>query len=97
MSECAGAEGRVYAFEPQPELNEHLESLKEAFALDNVTVTGQGLSSEPGVLELQRSRVGAGQAGVNLPPGTFDEVIKDSTVSVRIRGLEGRKLNSAAL
>jgi hypothetical protein len=39
-------------------------------------VTGQGLSSEPGVLELQRSRVGAGQAGVNLPAGTFDEVLE---------------------
>jgi len=76
MSECAGPEGRVYAFEPQPELNEHLESLKLAFGLDNVTVTGQGLSSEPGVLELQRSRVGAGQAGVNLPAGTFDEVLE---------------------
>ena len=76
MSQCAGPEGRVFAFEPQPELNEHLESLKESFGLDNVVVTGQGLSSEPGVLELQRSRVGAGQAGVNLPAGTFDEVLE---------------------
>ena len=76
MSQCAGPAGKVYAFEPQPELNEHLESLKESFGLDNVIVTGQGLSSEPGVLELQRSRVGAGQAGVNLPAGTFDEVLE---------------------
>jgi FkbM family methyltransferase len=76
MSQCAGPEGRVFAFEPQPELNEHLESLKEAFGLDNVVVTGEGLSSEPGVLELQRSRVGAGQAGVNLPAGTFDEMLE---------------------
>lgn len=76
MSQCAGPEGRVFAFEPQPELNEHLESLKKSFGLDNVVVTGQGLSSEPGVLELQRSRVGAGQAGVNLPAGTFDEVLQ---------------------
>jgi NAD(P)-dependent dehydrogenase (short-subunit alcohol dehydrogenase family) len=43
---------------------------------DNVVVTGEGLSSEPGVLELQRSRVGAGQAGVNLPAGTFDEMLE---------------------
>lgn len=76
MSQCAGPEGRVFAFEPQPELNEHLERLKASFGLDNVVVTGQGLSSEPGVLELQRSRVGAGQAGVNLPAGTFDEVLE---------------------
>ncbi len=76
MSQCAGPKGKVFAFEPQPEMNEHLESLKESFGLDNVVVTGQGLSSEPGVLELQRSRVGAGQAGVNLPAGTFDEVLE---------------------
>ena len=76
MSQSAGPKGKVFAFEPQPEMNEHLESLKESFGLDNVVVTGQGLSSEPGVLELQRSRVGAGQAGVNLPAGTYDEVLE---------------------
>lgn len=76
MSQRAGRAGKVFAFEPQPELNEHLESLKLSFGLGNVVVTGQGLSSEPGVLELQRSRVGAGQAGVNLPAGTFDEVLE---------------------
>jgi len=76
MSQCAGSEGRVFAFEPQPELNEHLESLKESFGLDNVVVTGQGLSSEPGVLELQRSRVGAGQAAVNLPADTYGETLE---------------------
>ena len=76
MSQCAGPAGRVFAFEPQPEMNEHLESLRETFGLDNVAVTGQGLSSEPGVLELQRSRVGAGQAAVNLPAGTYGETLE---------------------
>ncbi|MGB5689328.1 MAG: FkbM family methyltransferase [Woeseiaceae bacterium] len=76
MSECAGPEGQVFSFEPQPELNEHLLALKSAFELNNMTVTGAGLSSAPGTLDLQRPKAGSGEAGVSLPAGTFDEVIE---------------------
>ena len=76
MSECAGQKGRVFAFEPQPELNVHLQSLRQSFGLQNLTIKGAGLSSAPATLELQRPKVGSGEAGVNLPAGTFDEVIE---------------------
>lgn len=76
MSECAGRDGQVFSFEPQPELNAHLRAMKQSFALDNVTITGEGLSSAPATLELQRPKVGSGEAGVNLPAGTFENVIE---------------------
>lgn len=95
MSECAGPGGQVFSFEPQPELNTHLRGLKDAFGLENVTITGEGLSSSPATLELQRPKVGSGEAGVNLPAGTFDEVIKvpvttlDSFLSENSHGAVG--------
>jgi len=82
MSECAGRKGRVFAFEPQPELNAHLQNLRQSFGLQNLTITGTGLSSTPGTLELQRPKVGSGEAGVNLPAGTFDEVMEVPVVTL---------------
>lgn len=82
MSECAGQQGRVFAFEPQPELNVHLQSLRRSFGLQNLTITAAGLSSTPATLELQRPKVGSGEAGVNLPAGTFDEVIEVPVVTL---------------
>jgi|GEM_PF-298574 len=82
MSECAGPAGNVLAFEPQPELNTHLQSLREAFGLQNLTIKCAGLSAASGTLQLQRPRVGAGQAGVNLPAGTFDDVIDVPVVTL---------------
>ena len=82
MSECAGPQGGVFAFEPQPELNTHLQCLRQSFGLQNLTITGTGLSSTPGTLELQRPKVGSGEAGVNLPAGTFDEVIEVPVVTL---------------
>lgn len=82
MSECVGPQGRVFAFEPQPELNTHLRCLRRSFGLKNLTITGAGLSSTPGTLELQRPAVGSGEAGVNLPAGTFDDVIEVPVVTL---------------
>lgn len=75
MSECAGPGCGVFSFEPQPELNAHLRAMKQSFGLENVTIAGEGLSSAPATLQLQRPKVGSGEAGVNLPAGTFGDVI----------------------
>jgi FkbM family methyltransferase len=62
MSRAAGANGRVVSFEPQPELGEHLQTIREKFRLGNMTIANVGLSSQPGVLKLHRPKVGSGGA-----------------------------------
>jgi FkbM family methyltransferase len=62
MSRAAGANGRVVSFEPQPELGDHLQTIKRKFCLDNMTIANVGLSSRPDVLKLHRSKVGSGGA-----------------------------------
>ena len=64
MSRAAGENGSVIAFEPQPELGEHLESLKKTFTLDNLEIVNQGLSSISGAMTLHRDKVGSGSASV---------------------------------
>jgi FkbM family methyltransferase len=60
MSRKTGPDGQVFAFEAQPELGPHLNSLKETYRLDNLTVVNQGLSSSPRTLTMKRPRAGAG-------------------------------------
>jgi FkbM family methyltransferase len=57
---------RVVAFEPQPELVEHLEQFKQAFRLDRMLIAPVGLSSQGGTLRMHRPRAHWGAA-------TFDE------------------------
>lgn len=63
MSRAAGPAGAVLAFEAQPELRPHLEAVKAAFRLDNLTIVPVGLSSHPGTLTLRRTKAGSGMAG----------------------------------
>lgn len=69
LSRLAGPSGKVYAFEAQPELGPHLEALASSFGLANLTVVNQGLSSQPGVLRMQRSKAGSGQASFHHGAG----------------------------
>jgi len=62
MSRAAGPAGRLLAFEAQPELGAHLQSVKESFGLDNMVIVNQGLSSKTGVLTMRRSEAGSGMA-----------------------------------
>ena len=55
MSRAAGPEGRLIAFEAQPELGDHLSDVKQSFRLNNMTLVNQGLSSRAGVLTMRRS------------------------------------------
>jgi FkbM family methyltransferase len=68
MSRAAGARGRVIAFEPQPELREHLESVRKSFRLSNLTIENVGLSSASGALRMRRPKPGAGAASFHIDP-----------------------------
>jgi len=62
MSRTAGPDGKLIAFEAQPELGSHLTDVKHSFALENMTLVNQGLSSKPGTLTMRRSEPGSGMA-----------------------------------
>ena len=66
MSRAAGKDGAVMAFEAQPELGAHLESVKQAFSLKNLEIINLGLSSSSGMQTMHRSRVGSGGASFHL-------------------------------
>ncbi len=66
MSRTAGLEGRLIAFEAQPELGPHLETVRRQFGLDNMEVINKGLSAKPGVLTMRRTEVGSGGATVEM-------------------------------
>ena len=75
MSRAAGVGGKLISFEPQPELAEHLRSVKRKFRLKNMTIESVGLSSERNVLRLRRTKVGSGGASFHHKPGIgMDEI-----------------------
>lgn len=69
MSRAAGPDGKVIAFEAQPELGRHLQNVKEGFGLKNLEIINKGLSSSPGILKMRRSEVGSGGAGFHNDAG----------------------------
>lgn len=68
MSKAVGPDGRVVAFEPQPELAKHLRDLKDAFGLASLEIVNKGLSSSVTSSRLYRPEVasGAGRLDVNF-------------------------------
>jgi FkbM family methyltransferase len=66
MHRVAGPQGRVIAFEPQPELVAYLGEIKSAFRLQRLTVVGSALSDEPGELSLVRPRDHWGASSFHL-------------------------------
>lgn len=65
MSHAVGDQGRVYAFEPQPELHQELEKLIQTFKLQNVSQVELALSSAKGVLPLSRPESMSGSASLD--------------------------------
>lgn len=82
LSRQTGPNGKVFSFEAQPELGEHLEKLKADFKLDNVTIVPCGLSSKPGVLTLHRSKVGSGHASFQGEAGEGETELQIETITV---------------
>lgn len=75
MSRCVGPEGRVVAFEPQPELAAHLQELRRGFGLNRLEIVEAGLSSAAGELTLHRPKDfwgGAGFQESTVDDGTCD-------------------------
>lgn len=89
MSRAAGPNGRLIAFEAQPELGEHLRNVKQSFGLDNMILVNTGLSSSSGVLTMRRPSAGSGMAGfhneasadmqeIEIPVMRLDSYVKDN-------------------
>ena len=66
MSRAAGKNGKVIAFEAQPELKQFLTQVRSSFNLKNLEVVNTALSSECGTMTLQREFVGSGAASFNF-------------------------------
>lgn len=56
MHRQVGSEGRVVAFEPQPELASYLTDLRQSFGLKQLEIVESGLSSQAGELTLRRPK-----------------------------------------
>lgn len=66
MHRAVGPAGRVVAFEPQPEMLEHLGRMKRSFHLDRLTIEPCGLSSAPGWTRLVREEKHSGGARLDV-------------------------------
>jgi FkbM family methyltransferase len=56
MHRQVGSNGRVVAFEPQPELATYLHDLRSSFGLKQLEIVESGLSSQAGELTLRRPK-----------------------------------------
>lgn len=65
MSKKVGPKGKVFAFEPQPELEKQLQDLKKSFKLDNLAIINKGLSCVKGREKLFRPEPGSGAASLH--------------------------------
>jgi len=70
LSRATGRNGRVLAFEPQPELEAHLADVVSTFSLGNVVLAPCALSSQAGEVSLYRRNAGAGDASFEAMPGS---------------------------
>ena len=80
MSRTVGDNGRVFAFEPQPELSDYLVEAKQALRLNRLEVVPAAVSATPGKLKLYR------------PQG---EVTPGATLLPKVHGQDGRAVNVA--
>lgn len=69
LSAAVGKTGQVIAFEPQPELQQHLADLIKSFNLKNIHLVNTGLSNCTGKVKLYRNKIGSGDASSIPEPG----------------------------
>jgi FkbM family methyltransferase len=72
LHRCAGRDGRVVAFEPQPEMVDFLKRLKKRLRLNQLTIVPNALSDQPGTLPLVCPRGHWGGASFHLDPAGLD-------------------------
>jgi FkbM family methyltransferase len=90
LSRAVGSTGKVFAFEPQPELAVHLARLKSAFQLQNVQFISKALSETSGQVALSRDFCGAGHASlvpkkkrretVTIQMTTVDDFVRENNI-----------------
>lgn len=87
LRKLVGAEGRVFAFEPQPVLARYLQDIVRRMGWTNVTVENLGVSSRPGRLPLfvPASRSGV-SPGASLHSHAADG--SESTIDVEVVSLD---------
>ncbi|WP_246735077.1 FkbM family methyltransferase [Bradyrhizobium sp. S69] len=64
LGRAVGRNGKVIAFEPQPELRDHLEWLKSCLKWKNIEILNVALSEDNGSALLSRKKVGDGSASL---------------------------------
>jgi len=88
MSKAVGRQGRVIAFEPQPEMIDALRKLRHSFRFPQLEIAETGLSHEPGEAVLQRRMSHLGGASIareipgaddsfTIPVTTLDEYVAE--------------------
>jgi FkbM family methyltransferase len=77
MSKAVGREGRVVAFEPQPELTKHLADLKDTFGLANLEIVNKGLSSAVARTQLYRPEAGSGAGSLDCKSDAWQSIDVD--------------------
>tara|TARA_R100000687_G_C6430331_1_gene155350 strand:+ start:580 stop:1299 length:720 start_codon:yes stop_codon:yes gene_type:complete len=86
MSKAVGREGRVIAFEPQPEMIDALKKLRHSFKLHQLEIAETGLSSQPGQATLRRvmSHLGGASIERDLPEADDSFTIPLTTIDAYI-------------
>jgi FkbM family methyltransferase len=93
MSRCVGPEGRVIAFEPQPELAAHLRDLRDSFRLRNLEIAEAGLSSRDAELTLRRPKAQWGGASLE---SYADDARAFDFIPVKVTTIDGYFANHPA-
>ena len=86
MSKAVGKEGRVIAFEPQPEMIDTLKKLRHSFRFPQLEIAETGLSDQPGEATLRRelSHLGGASIARDLPNADDSFTIPITTLDAYI-------------
>jgi len=87
LSRAAGTEGRVVAFEPQPDLALYLERVCRAASLGNVRVEAAGVSDAAGARRLRVPGGGGSSPGASFEPAVAS-VSPGRDIEVRVVALD---------
>jgi len=80
MHKKVGSNGKVIAFEPQPELNQELHALRDAFSLPRLEIAKVGLSSVSQKMKMYRPKNHWG--GASVETRASDESLEEFEVEV---------------
>ena len=81
MHKKVGSNGKVIVFEPQPELNQELHALRNAFSLPRLEIAKVGLSSVTQKMKMYRPKTHWG--GASVETGANDKSREAFEVEVR--------------